>query len=110
MVVADHVVGPQVAVDDAVAVGGPGGFQFGELRQAVTGGGGEVGRRIGEQFVPAVQSRPFFLNSGLSKRDADQAAAQRLQRFATAAYPFLSKVRAIQASLATMRWSPLRSR
>jgi hypothetical protein len=43
-------------VDDAVAAGegGPGGFQFGKLRKAVAGGGGEVGRRIGKQFVPAV--------------------------------------------------------
>ncbi|MBT2509291.1 hypothetical protein J7I98_26120 [Streptomyces sp. ISL-98] len=34
----------------------------------------------------------FFLNSGLSKRDADQATAERLQQFATAAYPFLGKL------------------
>ncbi|MET7543500.1 hypothetical protein [Streptomyces sp. NPDC005507] len=48
VVVADHVVGPQVTVDNAVAVGegGPGGFQFGKLRQAIAGGGGEVGWRI----------------------------------------------------------------
>jgi uncharacterized membrane protein YkgB len=34
----------------------------------------------------------FFLNSGLSKRDADQATAERLQQFATATYPFLGKL------------------
>ncbi|MEU2287007.1 hypothetical protein ABZ614_34655 [Streptomyces sp. NPDC013178] len=34
----------------------------------------------------------FFLNSALSKRDADQATAQRLQQFACATYPFLGKL------------------
>lgn len=51
------VNGPQVAVDDAVAVGeaGPDGFEFGELLQAVTGGAGEVGppgvRQLGDRAV-----------------------------------------------------------
>lgn len=59
VVVADHVVGPQVAVNDAVSVGAgrPGGFQFSELRQAVTGGRGEIGGRVRDEFVPAVQGR-----------------------------------------------------
>lgn len=34
----------------------------------------------------------YFLNSGLSKRDADQATAEGLQQFATATYPFLGKL------------------
>jgi hypothetical protein len=34
----------------------------------------------------------FILNSGLSKRNADQATAQRLQQFAAATYPFLDKL------------------
>jgi hypothetical protein len=34
----------------------------------------------------------FLLNSGLSKRDADQAGAEGLQRFAAGTYPFLSKL------------------
>ncbi|MFF7790766.1 hypothetical protein [Streptomyces sp. NPDC007991] len=34
----------------------------------------------------------FFLNSGLWKREADQATAQRLQQFAGATYPFLGKL------------------
>ncbi|WP_037682374.1 hypothetical protein [Streptomyces griseus] len=34
----------------------------------------------------------FFLNSGLSKGDADQATAQRLLQFASGTYPFLGKL------------------
>ena len=34
----------------------------------------------------------YFLNSGLSKREADQATAEGLQQFATATYPFLGKL------------------
>ncbi|MFE6171975.1 hypothetical protein [Streptomyces sp. NPDC056464] len=34
----------------------------------------------------------YFLNAGLSKRDADQATAERLQQLATATYPFLGKL------------------
>ncbi|MFC4464213.1 hypothetical protein ACFPH6_06465 [Streptomyces xiangluensis] len=34
----------------------------------------------------------YFLNSGLSKRDADQATAEGLQQFAAATYPFLRKL------------------
>ncbi|MGN9791951.1 hypothetical protein ACTMTU_12795 [Streptomyces sp. OZ13] len=34
----------------------------------------------------------FFLNSGLSKRGADQATAEGLQQFTTTAYPFLGKL------------------
>ncbi|MFE6844514.1 hypothetical protein [Streptomyces sp. NPDC057686] len=33
----------------------------------------------------------FFLNSGLSKRGADEATAERLQQFAATTYPFLGK-------------------
>ncbi|MFD4244290.1 MauE/DoxX family redox-associated membrane protein [Streptomyces sp. NPDC058525] len=33
----------------------------------------------------------FFLNSGLSKRGADQATAEGLHQFAAATYPFLAK-------------------
>lgn len=33
----------------------------------------------------------FFLNSGLSKLDADEATAERLQQFAATTYPFLGK-------------------
>ncbi|GGW62173.1 MULTISPECIES: hypothetical protein [Streptomyces] len=31
----------------------------------------------------------FFLNSGLSKRDADEATAEQVHQFATTTYPFL---------------------
>lgn len=34
----------------------------------------------------------FFLNTGLSKRGADQATAEGLQQFATTTYPFLGKL------------------
>ncbi|MFF0449064.1 hypothetical protein ACFYT4_22105 [Streptomyces sp. NPDC004609] len=34
----------------------------------------------------------FFLNSGLSKRGADQATAEGLQQFAALTYPFLAKL------------------
>jgi hypothetical protein len=34
----------------------------------------------------------FFLNSGLSKRDADQVTAEGLQQFAAATYPFLGRL------------------
>lgn len=33
----------------------------------------------------------FFLNSGLSKRGADEATAERLHQFAATTYPFLGK-------------------
>ncbi|MFK0045908.1 hypothetical protein ACIQU4_17610 [Streptomyces sp. NPDC090741] len=33
----------------------------------------------------------FFLHSGLSKRGADEATAERLQQFAATTYPFLGK-------------------
>ncbi|GGR10678.1 hypothetical protein [Streptomyces netropsis] len=33
----------------------------------------------------------FFLNSGLSKRGADEATAERLQQFAATTYPLLGK-------------------
>ncbi|CAL9353675.1 hypothetical protein [Streptomyces griseomycini] len=33
----------------------------------------------------------FFLNSGLSKRGADEATAEGLQQFAATTYPFLGK-------------------
>lgn len=56
VVVADHVVGAQVAVDDPVAVGelGPGGLEFGEFVQPVPYGGVQVARRVREQDGPAV--------------------------------------------------------
>ncbi|MET7622688.1 hypothetical protein [Streptomyces sp. NPDC005408] len=38
----------------------------------------------------------FFLNSGLSKRGADQATAEGLQEFAATTYPFLGKLGAQQ--------------
>ncbi|NJP49565.1 hypothetical protein HCJ93_05615 [Streptomyces sp. SBST2-5] len=34
----------------------------------------------------------FFLNSGLSKRGADDAAAEQMHRFAAGTYPFLDKL------------------
>jgi hypothetical protein len=34
----------------------------------------------------------FILNSGLTKRDADEETAQQLHRFATTTYPFLGKL------------------
>lgn len=53
---------------------------------------GSAWRSLARQLPLRLTVGAFFLNSGLSKRDADQATAERLQQFATATYPFLGKL------------------
>ncbi|WP_086561998.1 hypothetical protein [Streptomyces africanus] len=53
---------------------------------------GSVWRSAARQLPLRLTVGAFFLNSGLAKRDADQATAQGLQQFASATYPFLSKL------------------
>lgn len=53
---------------------------------------GSAWRSAARQLPLRLTVGAFFLNSGLSKGDADQATAQRLQQFAGATYPFLSKL------------------
>jgi hypothetical protein len=45
---------------------------------------------------PRLITGAFFINSGLSKRGADDATAGRLHGFAAGAYPFLGKLDAKQ--------------
>jgi uncharacterized membrane protein YphA (DoxX/SURF4 family) len=45
---------------------------------------------------PRLVTGVYFLNSGLSKRGADEAAAGQLHGFASGTYPFLSKLDARQ--------------
>ncbi|WP_222268024.1 hypothetical protein [Modestobacter marinus] len=44
------------------------------------------------EIAPRVAAGAFILNSGLGKRNADEATAAGLHGFATGAYPFLAKV------------------
>ncbi|WP_406436597.1 hypothetical protein OHB14_61930 [Streptomyces sp. NBC_01613] len=53
---------------------------------------GSVWRSAARQLPLRLTVGAFFLHSGLSKRDADQATAERLHQFATATYPFLGKL------------------
>jgi hypothetical protein len=53
---------------------------------------GSAWRSAARQLPLRLTVGAFFLDSGLSKRDADQATAQRLQQFATVTYPFLGKL------------------
>lgn len=65
-------------------------------------GGAEVGRfdvASGSAWRSAARQLPlrlsvgaFFLNSGLAKRNADEATAEQLHQFASGTYPFLGKV------------------
>ncbi|SDP57659.1 hypothetical protein SAMN04487981_12754 [Streptomyces sp. cf386] len=52
---------------------------------------GSVWRCTARQLPLRLTVGAFFLNSGLSKRDADDATAERLHQFAAATYPFLGK-------------------
>ena len=52
---------------------------------------GSAWRSAARQLPLRLTVGAFFLNSGLSKRHADQATAERLQQFATTTYPFLGK-------------------
>jgi len=44
------------------------------------------------EIAPRIAAGAFILNSGLGKRNADEATAAGLHGFATGAYPFLGKV------------------
>ncbi len=44
------------------------------------------------EIAPRLATGAFILNSGLGKRDADEGTAAGLHGFASATYPFLSKV------------------
>lgn len=54
-------------------------------------GSGSVWRSAARQLPLRLTVGTFFLNSGLSKRGADEATAERLHQFAAATYPFLGK-------------------
>ncbi|WP_127354092.1 hypothetical protein [Actinacidiphila soli] len=49
-------------------------------------------RSAARQLPLRLTAGTFILNSGLSKRGADQATAEGLQQFATTTYPFLGKL------------------
>ncbi|MFE5919260.1 hypothetical protein [Streptomyces sp. NPDC056468] len=53
---------------------------------------GSAWRSAARQLPLRLTVGAFFLNSGLSKRNADQATAERLQQFAAATYPFLGRL------------------
>ncbi|WP_405592065.1 hypothetical protein [Streptomyces sp. NBC_01092] len=53
---------------------------------------GSAWRSAARQLPLRLTVGAFFLNSGLSKRDADQATAERLQQFASATYPSLGRL------------------
>ncbi|MFG2134852.1 hypothetical protein ACGFNV_44905 [Streptomyces sp. NPDC048751] len=53
-------------------------------------------RSAARQLPLRLPAGAFFLNSGLSKRGADQATAEGLQQFAATTYPFLGKLDAQQ--------------
>ncbi|MFE2430400.1 hypothetical protein ACFXJ5_27080 [Streptomyces sp. NPDC059373] len=49
-------------------------------------------RSAARQLPLRLTAGAFILNSGLSKRGADQATAEGLHQFATTTYPFLGKL------------------
>lgn len=53
---------------------------------------GSTWRSAARQLPLRLTVGAFFLNSGLSKRNADRATAERLHQFASATYPFLGAV------------------
>ncbi|MFD4530397.1 hypothetical protein ACFWP7_42125 [Streptomyces sp. NPDC058470] len=53
---------------------------------------GSAWRSAARQLPLRLTVGAFFLHSGLSKREADQATAERLHQFATTTYPFLGKL------------------
>ncbi|MFF5482136.1 hypothetical protein ACFY5C_33125 [Streptomyces sp. NPDC012935] len=53
---------------------------------------GSAWRSAARQLPLRLTVGAFFLNSGLSKRNADDATAERLHQFATGTYPFLGKL------------------
>ncbi|MGW1614072.1 hypothetical protein ACWCQZ_32475 [Streptomyces sp. NPDC002285] len=53
---------------------------------------GSAWRSAARQLPLRLTVGAFFLDSGLSKRNADQATAERLQQFAATTYPFLGKL------------------
>ncbi|WKX73793.1 hypothetical protein [Streptomyces sp. XD-27] len=52
-------------------------------------GSGSAWRCAARQLPLRLTVGAFFLNSGLAKRDADEATAEGLQQFAAGTYPFL---------------------
>ncbi|MFK0046143.1 hypothetical protein ACIQU4_18940 [Streptomyces sp. NPDC090741] len=48
-------------------------------------------RSAARQLPLRLTAGAFFLNSGLSKRGADEATAERLHQFAAGTYPFLGE-------------------
>lgn len=54
-------------------------------------GSASAWRSAARQLPLRLTAGTFFLNSGLSKRGADEATAEGLQQFAATAYPFLGK-------------------
>ncbi|WP_431040938.1 hypothetical protein ACQUSR_02935 [Streptomyces sp. P1-3] len=55
-------------------------------------GSGSAWRSAARQLPLRLTVGTFFLNSGLAKRDADEAAAEQLHQFAATTYPFLGKL------------------
>ncbi|NUK37703.1 hypothetical protein HRW12_29080 [Streptomyces lunaelactis] len=53
---------------------------------------GSAWRSAARQLPLRLTVGSFFLNSGLSKRGADEATAERLQQFAVTTYPFLGRL------------------
>ncbi|MGI5414051.1 hypothetical protein ACQEV9_45600 [Streptomyces chartreusis] len=53
---------------------------------------GSAWRSVARQLPVRLAVGAFFLNSGLSKRSADQATAEGLQQFASGTYPSLGNV------------------
>ncbi|MFI9825118.1 hypothetical protein ACIHFC_32370 [Streptomyces sp. NPDC052013] len=53
---------------------------------------GRAWRSAARQVPLRLTAGAFFLNSGLSKRDADDATAEGFHQFAAGTYPFLGKV------------------
>jgi hypothetical protein len=47
---------------------------------------------LARQLPLRISAGAFILNSGLSKRNADESTASQLQGFATTTYPFLGKL------------------
>jgi uncharacterized membrane protein YphA (DoxX/SURF4 family) len=85
-----RATGGDYSLFDIVRTGGivVGGMTVGRLGMA----SGSVWRSAARQLPLRLTVGAFFLHSGLSKRDADQATAERLHQFATTTYPFLGRL------------------
>jgi len=72
---------------------GAGGMVVGGVRLRRLGmASGSVWRSVARQLPLRLTVGAFFLHSGLSKREADQATAERLHQFASGTYPFLGRL------------------